>query len=371
MSRLSLLLFVAIGMQAFVGAALAQQTWPAATSSDPYAPAYQSMPPWQQPSSAATANPPYDAPMTQSLAQPYGGAAYQPATYPSLTYPTDNVASANRYPQPLPAATPAENQPDAPPDVAVEAANPGMPIPEPITAPPPEADMVDQQQWTTEIVVPAVKWEHSFELGANGTEGNTETFNFRFGYDGTRETKRYETDWGIDYKVEENAGTTIVDELHFEGRHERLFEESPWSIYVHSTFDHDAFAAYDSRLGLDSGVGYGFWKTEVSKLKGRFGAGASKEFGSADDEWKPELAFGLEYEHQLSDRQKLSASCEYFPEIGDFMNSWIVTKVDWELLVDEAWNMSLKVGVRDRYDSTPSGSKHNDLDYSTVLLWKF
>ena len=40
-------------------------------------------------------------------------------------------------------------------------------------------------------------------------------------------------------------------------------------------------------------------------------------------------------------------------------------------VLDEANNLSLKLGVIDRYDSTPSGAKYNDIDYSLLLLWAF
>ena len=40
------------------------------------------------------------------------------------------------------------------------------------------------------------------------------------------------------------------------------------------------------------------------------------------------------------------------------------------MLLDEATNMSLKLGIIDRYDSTPNGLKPNDLNYSLMLLWK-
>ena len=38
------------------------------------------------------------------------------------------------------------------------------------------------------------------------------------------------------------------------------------------------------------------------------------------------------------------------------------------LLFDQ--NLSFKLSVIDRYDSTPDGRKPNDLDYALLLLWK-
>ena len=40
-------------------------------------------------------------------------------------------------------------------------------------------------------------------------------------------------------------------------------------------------------------------------------------------------------------------------------------------MLDEDSNLNLKIGVIDRYDSTPNGRKPNDFDYSVLLLWKF
>ena len=42
----------------------------------------------------------------------------------------------------------------------------------------------------------------------------------------------------------------------------------------------------------------------------------------------------------------------------------------WEVLLSQAANLSLKIGVVDRYDSTPNGRERNDLNYTALLLWK-
>ena len=79
----------------------------------------------------------------------------------------------------------------------------------------------------------------------------------------------------------------------------------------------------------------------------------------------------MDYLHKISDRQRLNITVDYYPAWEDFANYRLVTQASWELLLDEATNLSLKVGVLDRYDSTPGiGLQENDLDYFITLLWK-
>ncbi len=47
------------------------------------------------------------------------------------------------------------------------------------------------------------------------------------------------------------------------------------------------------------------------------------------------------------------------------------SQVNWEVVIDEENHLSLKIGVVDRYDSTPEGKEPNDLDYKTVVVWSF
>ena len=48
----------------------------------------------------------------------------------------------------------------------------------------------------------------------------------------------------------------------------------------------------------------------------------------------------------------------------------MVSTLNWEVLLDEVANLSLKLSVSDRYDSTPFGRRPNDVDYGLLLLWK-
>ena len=44
------------------------------------------------------------------------------------------------------------------------------------------------------------------------------------------------------------------------------------------------------------------------------------------------------------------------------------SRASWQALVHKEMNLSLKLSVLDRSDSTPNGVRPNDLDYSAVLV---
>jgi putative salt-induced outer membrane protein YdiY len=224
-----------------------------------------------------------------------------------------------------------------------------------------------------EFQQPLKLWEGSFELGLDGTEGNSQTLNYRVGLDLTRESERWEIDLDLDYNRKTNQSVETTNRTFFDWRLERLFGESPWTLFIHGTIEHDEYEPYDLRVTSDAGVGYRLIRTEATKLTTRVGGGFSREFGLPNDEeyWVPEATFGVQFEHRFGERHKVKLHVEHMPDVTDFTEYRINTEASWEMLVDEEMNLSLKLGVLDRYDSTPNGAKRNDLDYSIVLLWQF
>ena len=218
---------------------------------------------------------------------------------------------------------------------------------------------------------PVELWEGSFELGVNGTEGNTQTLNFRLGLDAKRETDTNVLDLDLDYRKDSNDGLETANRAFFDWRWKLRRAGSRWSPFVHGTVDYDEFQAFDARISVDGGMAYRLIDWETTSLEARAGGGFSREIGGPDDRYVPEAVFGLAFEHQVSKRQKLSLTAEYAPDVEDFGNYRLNTGANWEMLIDEEMGLSLKLGVLDRYDSTPNGVKPNDLDYSIVLLWRF
>ena len=234
----------------------------------------------------------------------------------------------------------------------------------------PQVDAVEVTE-SARQAPPVRLWKGNFELGFNGSEGNSETLNFRFGFDAKRKTDANILDLDLDYHKRTADNKETANRMFLDSRYEWLHGDSPWTSFVHQTAEYDEFKAYNVRVALDLGVGYQFLDNDATSLMGRLGSGVSHEIGGPDRNVVPELTWGLELEHQLTKRQKFRASTEYVPDVTDFADFRLTTKLDWEVLLDEDWNLSLKLGILDRYDSTPNGSKPNDLDYSITLLWNF
>ena len=214
-------------------------------------------------------------------------------------------------------------------------------------------------------------WDGSVELGLNGTEGNTETFNLRTGAKVRRESEQTIQKIEFTYLDKSNQGVRTALSSLLDGRQEWKLRDERYTYFVHGLMEYDEFKAFDVRLSADTGLARKLIDTDTKRLSGRLGASASREVGGPNDEWIPELLLGVEYDHKIDDRQKVTFESTYYPDITDFENFRLNSKASWEMVINPDWGLSLKMSAIDRYDSTPSGAAPNDLDYSFLLLWNF
>jgi hypothetical protein len=212
-------------------------------------------------------------------------------------------------------------------------------------------------------------WSASYELGLNGANGNADNFNLSTALQLKRSLDSRDTTIAFNYAQATNDGTLIRDFALARARNEYLFGDSPWTVFTEGLMEYDRFQAFDFRMTLATGIGYRWIDTESTSLKTRTGLGTSREFGGADEEWKPELVLGLDFKHKLTARQSLYLTNDYYPNWGDFSDFRMITDAGWELVIDEVTRTSLKLGVINRHDSTPGGQQANDLNYSFLLMW--
>jgi putative salt-induced outer membrane protein YdiY len=230
-------------------------------------------------------------------------------------------------------------------------------------------DLPATDSWFSNSLPVLVDWEGDIELGINGSEGNAQSFSMRAGGSLKRETER--SIWEADFAYGKTNANSVETQHFgtFNLRYERLFE-SPWTQFIRFSGMYDEFQAYDLRLFTNVGLGYRLLQTDTTTFKARAGAGLSREFGGPNDDLVPEANFGLDFEHQLTKRQQLTATIDYFPDVRDFGDYRLMTDLGWQLLLDEESNLSLKLSLIDWYDSTPEGRESNDINYAILLLWK-
>lgn len=278
--------------------------------------------------------------------------------------PLDVVAPAAPVPA-MPSST------TVPSDQTLPGGAPDAAAPETDTAPSEESSA-----WAEWLPIPDVQdylmelWEGSIEMGLNASEGNSQTFSYKSGARLKRSTESHVMDLNINYVRTNARGVETQHNALLNTNIERLLGESPWSLFVRFNLEYDEFKAFDTRLALYAGAGYKLWRTDTTTLTGRLGSGASREFGGPDDQIVPEAVAGFDFEHKLTNKQKLVIKADYFPEWSDFDHYRLVADLGWEVLLDEEHNLSLKLAAQDRYDSTPNGKRPNDINYSLLLLWK-
>jgi putative salt-induced outer membrane protein YdiY len=243
-----------------------------------------------------------------------------------------------------------------------------MPIPTPLPV-----DQVIRLPAVPPVVEKKIKlWEGSLQFGMDGSEGNSQSMNLRFGFDAKRRTDVHLLFMNADYTRLTSNYDTTTNKLYSQIRYERIIRDTDWSIFEGATGEYDHFQPYNFRVTDFAGLGYWLFKSSQASLKSRFGGGFSHDFGGIHDNiFSPELLVGFDYERRISDRQRLTAMLEYMPNVTDIQTYRINSQAGWELLLDKETNLSLRFAVRNRYTSNPGSGKPNDLDYAALLMWKF
>lgn len=215
-------------------------------------------------------------------------------------------------------------------------------------------------------------WDGGVELGLTGSEGNASRLSFRTGVNGQRVTERFDTRLLANYVYAAEDGDKTDHRFRGEARNDWLFNDSKWRVFAQAAVDVDEFKDWEWRLQVFAGVGYEFIKTEKTELIGRVGVGISREFGGDEKDIIPEALLGLDFMRQITERQKFTFTGELYPSLSDGGEFRALVRAAYEILVDPEVNMTLKLGVEDRYDSDPgAGTRENDLDYFIMLVWSF
>ncbi len=278
-----------------------------------------------------------------------------------VTVPASRVVSVSAISPPADGSASASG--GVPPVSATGSSNASAPpAPQAEPAPPPPAPPPEEE---------AAKWSGKVEAGLNGSEGNTEQLSLRFGASIERKTDKDVLTASANYRLKTENGDRTQNELFLKERFEWLLPPTPWSVFIESNQEYNEFRDYDFRVDALVGVGYRFIDEEKTKLVGRVGVGAAKEFGGIDDDIYPTALASLEFSHQITDRIAFSAYGEYKPDLSDFDNYQLLGRASFDIALNDSKSLFLKLGIEDRYDNAPGTAEANDIDYFASIVYAF
>lgn len=251
-------------------------------------------------------------------------------------------------------------------------AAPDQPSPPPLSPTPPQElhapTATNGPAWKT----PEQRWRGSVELGANGSAGNSENFAFRGGLGARRATDRLDTAAKLEYAYATSDGERTKNRGQAEARNDWKLKDSRRTIFALARAEYDEFQDWDWRLSAFVGPGYRFVQDDARLLRGRIGAGLTREIGGARHDLIPEGLAGLDFEWRLTGHSKWFSTAEVYPSFKDASQYRALLRAGLEVLLDEDARLTLKIGAEDRYQSVPGeGKKRNDLDYFALISWNF
>jgi putative salt-induced outer membrane protein YdiY len=129
----------------------------------------------------------------------------------------------------------------------------------------PTAAAVQEEAPATADTVPD-RWEAAFDLGFNGSTGNTRiavlTTGFRIKH---LETERYEMEWTVSYRYGESEGEVVARNLR-SGLSYDLHPNAAWSPFLFVNAERDAFRKLDMRTNAGAGLKRTFVDGEEASL---------------------------------------------------------------------------------------------------------
>ena len=257
--------------------------------------------------------------------------------------------------QPAPDQPPA---PDAPPTAAVDQ--------------PAKADLAADVVPDSPLAHLFHSRDSHFEIGLSGTDGNSQTTNFRLGMVSKKEDDAMRSVFKSSYYFSKSDGNTTRNEFNAQLTHDWLIPDSPWLLFAQGIYDYDQLQSWDHRVSGFAGVGYELVKTDRFELIGRTGGGLTKEFGGENDLRPEGLVSAAILKWKLTDSQTLTGSATYYPDLGEMGQFRTLAKLEWQVLLNHADGLSLKLGLEDEYESHTDGdSIHNDLKYYGSLVIDF
>ena len=171
-------------------------------------------------------------------------------------------------------------------------------------------------------------WEKRLEIGFSGSDGNSETMNFRVAVQMENKNQQVRSQFGSTFYYSASEGQTTRNETNLSLVHDWLWPNSPWFSFIQIIHDFDEFEVWENRLSGFTGLGYEFLKTDAFELIGRTGGGMTKEFEGAKDLRPEGLISAAVIKWNPSPEQTVAGAVTFYPDLEDRDEFRVVSKLE-------------------------------------------
>lgn len=215
-------------------------------------------------------------------------------------------------------------------------------------------------------------WTTKITAGGALSDGNTESANLHASVLVTRETERMVTKFDAAYFYAETDGDESENRFTTGIQNDWLQPGSKWFYFARARFDADEFQSWDTRLSGHGGIGYRLFEDEPLKLNLRAGAGATKEWGSDDEELRPELLFGFDGSWKVTENSEIVFDSTIYPDLDNTGEFRTLSNVGYTVMLDERLNLGLTAGLQHEYQSdVDPGREKSDVRLFAGLSMEF
>ena len=229
----------------------------------------------------------------------------------------------------------------------------------PAPAAPPAAEDLPREV-AEPIAPPPPEWKFKLVLAAGFATGNTENGNFSTILGGVREKPETRLAFDTAYFFAQSDGDRSQNRFTAGGRHDWLNPGSKWFYFWDGRYDVDEFQSWDSRVNTHVGLGYRLASPPKLTLNALAGIGLVKEFGSENEDIRPEALLGIEGKYDFTDKHSVAFSSTIFPDLEDTTEFRWVNSAAWTLAIDGADQLSLSAGVQHEHQTQVDPGRDKD-----------
>lgn len=223
------------------------------------------------------------------------------------------------------------------------------------------------------IISPDEAWSGQTQFGLSGASGNSDRVALNGKASVRRESSFDRLDLSLQGRFAREKGTNRENEVIADAKLERDFSEDAF-VFGNLAMERDAFENLDLRSALTVGTGFFLVRTKEQDLKPRIGLGYQVEaFMDAPNADEAIFALGYDYRWKINGWMLLTHAFTYQPDLSKPADDFrVLSEANLDVAVADGSPWSVKLGVRNQYDSEPVDANEKlDTFYTVSLGYNF